>query len=150
MFHDFLKFQWLSSWKLREKWQRWSFEPSYQLVWKKIVCLFLNLKFKSLVSAIFLMTNFKCAYLCFYRFALQKIADMKFYYKHFFFYKLKHFDIVTSYGDIDLGQHWLRWWLVAWRHLRPISQEVLKISLRQMNLRNTLVKSFYVYQGPMS
>ena len=24
--------------------------------------------------------------------------------------------IVTPYGDIDLGQHWLRQWLVAWRH----------------------------------
>ena len=23
---------------------------------------------------------------------------------------------MTSYGDTDLGQHWLRQWLVAWRH----------------------------------
>ena len=21
-----------------------------------------------------------------------------------------------SYGDMELGQHWLRLWLVAWRH----------------------------------
>ena len=25
-------------------------------------------------------------------------------------------DLVTPYGDIDLGQHWLMQWLVAWRH----------------------------------
>ena len=24
--------------------------------------------------------------------------------------------LVTPFGDIDLGQHWLRWWLDAWRH----------------------------------
>ena len=24
--------------------------------------------------------------------------------------------LVTPYGDINLGQHWLRQWLVAWRH----------------------------------
>ena len=24
--------------------------------------------------------------------------------------------LATPYGDIDLGQHWLRWWLVAWWH----------------------------------
>ena len=24
--------------------------------------------------------------------------------------------LVMSYGDIELGQHWLRWWLVAWWH----------------------------------
>ena len=23
---------------------------------------------------------------------------------------------MTQYGDIDLGQHWLRQWIVAWRH----------------------------------
>ena len=23
---------------------------------------------------------------------------------------------MTSYGDKELGQHWLRYWLVAWRH----------------------------------
>ena len=29
---------------------------------------------------------------------------------------LTHCGPVTSYGNIDLGQHWLRQWLVAWRH----------------------------------
>ena len=24
--------------------------------------------------------------------------------------------LVTPYGDIGLGQHWFRWWLVAWWH----------------------------------
>ena len=23
---------------------------------------------------------------------------------------------MTPYGNIDLSQHWLRWWLVAWKH----------------------------------
>ena len=32
------------------------------------------------------------------------------------YYALTHWGLVTSYGDRDLGQHWLRWWLVAWRH----------------------------------
>ena len=27
-----------------------------------------------------------------------------------------HWGLVTPYGDVDLGQHWLRYWLVAWRH----------------------------------
>ena len=27
-----------------------------------------------------------------------------------------HFGLVTLYGDIELGQHWLRLWLVAWWH----------------------------------
>ena len=28
---------------------------------------------------------------------------------------LTHCGQVTPYGDIDLGQHWLRWWLAAWQ-----------------------------------
>ena len=30
--------------------------------------------------------------------------------------KLTHGSLVMPYGEIDLGQHWLRWWLVAWQH----------------------------------
>ena len=29
---------------------------------------------------------------------------------------LTHWGIVTPYGDIELGQHWLRLWLDAWQH----------------------------------
>ena len=29
---------------------------------------------------------------------------------------LIHWGLVTPYGGIDLGQHWLRLWLVAWQH----------------------------------
>ena len=29
---------------------------------------------------------------------------------------LTHCGLVTPYGDMELGQHWLRQWLVAWRH----------------------------------
>ena len=56
------------------------------------------------------------------------------------------------YGDIDLGQHWLRLWLVAWRqqaitwanvdfssvkfcgmHMKAILQELLMNSVCSMN-----------------
>ena len=29
---------------------------------------------------------------------------------------LTHCGLVTPYGDSDPGQHWLRYWLVSWRH----------------------------------
>ena len=29
---------------------------------------------------------------------------------------LSHCGLVTPYGDMELGRHWLRQWLVAWRH----------------------------------
>ena len=29
---------------------------------------------------------------------------------------LTHCGLVAPYGDINLCQQWLRWWLVAWRH----------------------------------
>ena len=40
---------------------------------------------------------------------------------------------VTPYGDIDLDQHWFRWWLVGWRHEAecwPIIDRVLWHSLK--------------------
>ena len=76
---------------------------------------------------------------------------------------LTHCGLVTPFGSIDLCQHWLRKWLVAWRHqaitwtnyvdssairssgihLRAISQEILpqppftkvslKITYRKLN-----------------
>ena len=30
---------------------------------------------------------------------------------------LRSFGLVTPYGNTDLGQHWLRQWLIAWQHL---------------------------------
>ena len=30
--------------------------------------------------------------------------------------ELTHCGLLTPYGDIDLGQHWIRYWFVAWRH----------------------------------
>ena len=29
---------------------------------------------------------------------------------------LTYYGLVTLYSDIDLGQHWLRQWLVAWQY----------------------------------
>ena len=37
--------------------------------------------------------------------------------------------LVTPYGDIDPGQHWLRWWFVAWGH-QDISWTNVDFSLR--------------------
>ena len=61
--------------------------------------------------------------------------------------------------DIDLGQNWLRYWLVAWQHqaipwtnadlssqvfygiyLRTISQELLQISIHKISLKITLLE----------
>ena len=53
---------------------------------------------------------------------------------------------MTPYGNLDLGQHWLRKWLVAWWHqantwtnvqwgLVVISQEMLKISILDTSLK---------------
>ena len=68
---------------------------------------------------------------------------------------LTHYGLVTSYGVIDLCQHWFRKWLVAWYvqaiswisvdwssvgscniHLRAISQEMLKISIVDISLKS--------------
>ena len=32
------------------------------------------------------------------------------------FIVLRNYRLVTTYGDQDIGQHWLRWWPAAWRH----------------------------------
>ena len=32
------------------------------------------------------------------------------------FHFLTHWSLVMPHGDIELGWHWLKWWLVAWRH----------------------------------
>ena len=50
-----------------------------------------------------------------------KDLTWKFYNFHAYFgdiysISLIHCGLVTPYGEIDLGQHWLRQWLVAWQH----------------------------------
>ena len=72
--------------------------------------------------------------------------------------QLSNCDLVAPYCDIDLGQHWLIQWLVAWRHqaitsinvglslkvfcaIRPgaISQEAFMNLIRNMCLEITLL-----------
>ena len=79
--------------------------------------------------------------------------------KHHFHDVLTHCGEVTPYGDIGLGQHWLRYWLAAWQHqaitctninfslvwfccidLRAISQWVPKLPFCIMHLKNMLLK----------
>ena len=82
---------------------------------------------------------------------------------------LTHCDLVMPNGDIELGQHWLRYWLVASRHqaitwtkvdlssngfcgiqIRANSQEVLMNLIHNMCSKITLLKSLSHFQGPMS
>ena len=72
---------------------------------------------------------------------------------------LTHWGLVTAYGDNDLGEHWLRYWLVAWRHqaitwtnvdlssvwssgihLRSISSEIPQPPFTKVSLKITYLK----------
>ena len=72
---------------------------------------------------------------------------------------LIHYYLVLLYGDIAQGQHWLRWWLVAWRHqaitwtnvvfslvmisgvyLRAISQQLSQGTVVYNKFENILLK----------
>ena len=85
--------------------------------------------------------------------------QMKFVWSYFSVIMLTHCGLVTPYGDRDLGQHWLRQWLVAWLHqaitwtnvdlssvrssgvhLRPISQEIPQPSVTEISLKITCLK----------
>ena len=44
------------------------------------------------------------------------VCDEHFCYILTFSCKWTHCGLVKPIGDINCGQHWLRWWLVAWRH----------------------------------
>ena len=57
----------------------------------------------------------------------------------FFFAILTHYGLVTPYGDTDLGQHWLRLWLVAWRHQAITWTNVDLSSVKSSDIhRNTI------------
>ena len=71
---------------------------------------------------------------------------------------LTQWGLVMSFGDIDLGQHWLRQWLVTWRHqaitwtnvdliskssgihLRAISYEIPQPPFPEVSLKITNLK----------
>ena len=74
-------------------------------------------------------------------------------------YLLTHCDLVMPYGDIDLGQHWLRWWLgpvrhqsITWTnvdlssvrfsgiHLRAISQKIHQPLISELVWKLTYLK----------
>ena len=73
--------------------------------------------------------------------------------------KLTHCGLVTPYGDTELGQHWLRQWLGAWRHqaitwtnvdlswvrcngihLRALSLDDVKIPINKIRLKIAVLK----------
>ena len=77
-----------------------------------------------------------------------------------------HCGLVTPYGDRDLGQHWLRCWLVAWWHqaitwttvdwssvkssdihIRAISQEMPQPSVTKICLKITFLKFHSNFPG---
>ena len=70
-----------------------------------------------------------------------------------------HWGLVTPYGNTDLGQHWLRYWLVAWWqqaitwtnvdlssirssviHLRAILQKISQPTMIKISLKITYLK----------
>ena len=72
---------------------------------------------------------------------------------------LTHWGLVMPYGDRELCQHWLRQWLVAWRHqaitwtnidlssvrscgvnVRTISQEIPQLSIIKIGFKTTSLK----------
>ena len=88
----------------------------------------------------------------------------------YFDWNFTHYDLVTSYGDRNLRQHWLRQWLVAWRHqtitwtnvdwssvkssdihIRAISQEMPQPTITKICLKITCLENFIqISQGTMS
>ena len=79
---------------------------------------------------------------------------------------LTHCGLMTPYGDKDLGQHWLRQWLVAWRHqaitwtnvdlpsvrsigihLSTILQEILQPSITKISWKITSLKFLWNLPG---
>ena len=61
---------------------------------------------------------------------------------NFFKYTLTHWDLMVPYGDIDLGQHWLRWWLASWWHqaITLTNADFLSIRSSGTNLSEILIK----------
>ena len=75
---------------------------------------------------------------------------------------LIHWCLVMPYGDIDWGQHWLRYWRDAWRqqaitctkidmiskvtcgiHLRPVSYEDMKILIGKIRFKREDLKNAF-------
>ena len=52
---------------------------------------------------------------------------------------LTHCGLVTLYGDINLGQHWLREWLVAWWHQAITWTNVHLSSIRSSAIHLTAI-----------
>ena len=78
---------------------------------------------------------------------------------------------MMPYGNRDLGQHWFRYWLVAWRHqaitstnvdwssvkssdihIRAISQEMPQPSIFKLKsvLKSHISNFIQIFQDPMS
>ena len=56
-----------------------------------------------------------------------------------------HCGLVTPYGDTDLGQHWLRKWLVAWRHQAITWTSVDLSSVRSSDIQLRAIKQEIVH-----
>ena len=91
--------------------------------------------------------------------SILKVRTDQFCLSYFLSSSLTHCGLVKPYGDRDLGQHWLRYWLVAWRHQtitwttvdwssmkssdihsREISQEMPQPSITKICLKITCLK----------
>ena len=85
-----------------------------------------------------------------------QIIQLRHYCLQYWWVIKTHWGLVTPYGHVDLGQHWFRYWLVAWRHqaitwtnvdlssvrscgihVRAISQEIPQPSITKISLKIT-------------
>ena len=57
--------------------------------------------------------------------------------------------LIRPYGCIDLGQHWLRWWLRAWQH-QTITWTSVDLSSVRSNDINLRVISLEIPQPPVT
>ena len=79
---------------------------------------------------------------------------------------ITHCGLVTPYGGRDLGKHWFRQWLVAWRHqvitwtnvdlsslwshdviLRAISLEISQPSVTKISFKNIFLRIYWNRSG---
>ena len=62
------------------------------------------------------------------------------------FIEITRFGIVTKYGHANLGQHWLRQWLVVWWHqaITLTNVDVLSVKFRGIHVKAISYESLMI------
>ena len=124
----------------------------------------------SILNIIIIIWNICCRFYfscCYQHFLVELIYLPQFIFPHYWPFVRgihpvtggsTHCCLMTPYSDIDLGQHWLRKWLVAWRHqaiawtnvdassvrscthLRTLWKEALKVPISKASLNIEFLK----------